>query len=167
MSKVLMPESVAKSVNMARYFHEKRPDRMLKYVLEQSSVYVEDWLSSKKNMDKLMDALYTNKEIIPTADFLPLRDAINKFMDGFAFCVQNEDGEIPYAIYTYEKEENAIYMYFADKEGDYVFTHIRDKETGELKRYERKAIITQNPLDYAHQEQAFFTITTVLKWEGK
>lgn len=167
MSVVLLPESVSKVVNNARYYHEKRPDKMLKYVFEHSSVYVEDWLSSKKNMDKLMDTLYLNKEIAATADFLPLKDAINKFMDGFAFCVQNEDGDIPYSIFTYEKEDNAIYAYFADKKGEYVFTHIRDSETGGLKRYKRKPTITQNPLNYAHQEQAFFTISSVLKWEGK
>lgn len=153
--KVYLPEKVANAVANARYHYKKSPDRMLKFVLNRENPYIEDWLTPRQNMAKLVDTLYSHAEIIPTPDFIYFEDAAKSFIDGQAFCVYHEEDTVPFLVLTYSEEDKCIYELIEDSEGEVTLSNVKNPIHGDSIRYSKQET-TKTPFDFMRDKHSFF-----------
>lgn len=107
---ILLPEELTKHIHRARYRHENHPEEMIKYMIDQDDYYINNWLRTRKNMERLLDACYNPEvNIEATLNFNTFENVLEKFMRGYAFGVWVEEAKTPLKILMYDKTRNEIF----------------------------------------------------------
>lgn len=153
--KVYLPKRVADAIETARYIHKEHPSEMMKYMLNHEASYIESWLEVQKNMQKLMDVLYSGTGVEATPDFVSFESVVKNFIDGDGFSVYEEKDKLPALTLIYSHEDKCIYELIEDQEGPVTLHGVKSEIHGESIRYTKQKT-TKTPFDYMNQKGAFF-----------